>query len=329
MAKRQQASSQHLPSNIFQALTQSIVTNPIPYSAIVCLFAVTSMIDDPDQKNQTRYAVGIYALMVVVYSLHQWKLLLNESDNSEKNSGSSTKTKTTTTTTTKIKNIWEAGKSLGSTKKDKLYDEKPFGSKYYYAHNDPKTTGGYKDGLRMEDYRMNGPRLLSRNGTSVGEEEKEDDTIADQATVDDDDNDSPQEDETKSKHNTVLTPDTDVKNITKYLWDDPGDTGIATIRIDVLPDKRPGEYIDIKDVKLDEVQASLAGEGLLVKITVAGRGKFQLKISRLYGDAAHVKVIQKPKRLLVKIQKKKNSFLSSTTTSKSNLDAWPQPHRSI
>ena len=29
---------------------------------------------------------------------------------------------------------------------------------------------GYKDGLKMEDYRMNGPRLLSVNGLSVDDD---------------------------------------------------------------------------------------------------------------------------------------------------------------
>jgi hypothetical protein len=44
---------------------------------------------------------------------------------------------------------------------------KPFGSSYYYAHNSTRSKGGYADGLRMEDYTMNGPRLLSRGGKPV------------------------------------------------------------------------------------------------------------------------------------------------------------------
>jgi hypothetical protein len=192
----------------------------------------------------------------------------------------------------------------------------------------------------MEDYRMNGPRLLSRNGLSVSddddddygesEENKEKDdttTTKDEQLVDG--TESKAQTERKMK-NILTTTDADVKNITKYLWDDPGDTaGIATIRIDVLPTNLPGEYLDIKDCEIEDVQASLAGEGLLVRISVAEHGKFQLKISKLYGDATDVKVIVKPKRLLVKIRKKKNSFLSSLTASKSNLDSWPQPHRKV
>ncbi|KAL3902386.1 MAG: hypothetical protein SGILL_010844, partial [Bacillariaceae sp.] len=198
---------------------------------------------------------------------------------------------------------------------------------YYYAHNNPNATGGYKDGLKMEDYRMNGPRLLSKNGSSVDvDSDMDDDTTAeDQNAATQNANSS------AAAAPKISTHDANVRNITKYLWDDPGDTnGIATIRIDVLPDKRPGEYIDWKDVTPAEVKATLAGEGLLVNITLADDNvKYQLKIPKLYGDAADVKCIVKSKRVLVKIHKKKNSFLSKNKNNTNNLDAWPQPHRKI
>mmetsp|Transcript_6383 Transcript_6383/g.9288 ORF Transcript_6383/g.9288 Transcript_6383/m.9288 type:complete len:445 (-) Transcript_6383:62-1396(-) len=46
-------------------------------------------------------------------------------------------------------------------------DKRGFGSSYYYAHNSSGTGGGYKDGLKMEDYTMNQPRLLSKGGVVV------------------------------------------------------------------------------------------------------------------------------------------------------------------
>lgn len=226
----------------------------------------------------------------------------NRPDDSTKSSQKGAKASTPT-----LKDIWEAGKSRGSdAEKQKGYSDKPFGSKYYYAHNNPNATGGYKDGLKMEDYRMNGPRLLSKNGMSV------------------------QDNDAKVKSNgSEFSEDSNVRNITKYLWDDPGDSnGIATIRIDVLPDKRAGEFLDWKDVALENVSASLAGEGLFVKITTSNSVTFRLKIDKLYGDAADVKCVVKPKRLLIKIIKKKSSFLSFNKNSH-NLDAWPQPHRKI
>jgi hypothetical protein len=239
------------------------------------------------------------------------------------------------TTSTPPKNIWEAGKSQGSAQEEKAYSDKPFGSKYYYAHNNPDSTGGYKDGLKMEDYRMNGPRLLSKNGMTV-QEEKDDQqrhdanqsSAADSVTA-------------TTSSRSIVPSDDNVRIITRYLWDDPGDSsGIATIRIDVLPDKRPGEFIEWKDVALENVSASLAGEGLVVKIITAEVQNdkrattplsYRLKIAKLFGDAADVKCIVKPKRLLVKIYKKKNSFLSSLggKSGSNNLDAWPQPHRTI
>jgi len=53
--------------------------------------------------------------------------------------------------------------------KKKEFFDRPFGSSYYYAHNNLKATGGYKDGLRTEDYVMNQPRLLSKNGVMISD----------------------------------------------------------------------------------------------------------------------------------------------------------------
>jgi len=241
-----------------------------------------------------------------------------------------TKIATSTIGSARLKDIWKVGESShASSKKLKAdYVEKPFGSKYYYAHNDSNTTGGYKDGLKIEDYRMNGPRLLSVNGLSVDNdcrEEKnnggrENEAVAEAATTTEKTNVAPRR---------ITTQDPDVKNITRYLWDDPGNRkGIATIRVDVLPGEKFGELVDFGDVEIKDVTATLPGEGLLAKIIVSDKEmpSYQLKIKKLYGDAADVKVIIKPKRLLIKVYKKKHGFLSKNDD---NLGAWPQPYRKI
>jgi hypothetical protein len=277
--------------------------------------------------------------------------IFQQSINRNGNSGGSATADTDCTTTTKntnismstssfstpttIKNIWQAGRSQGILKKEKSYNNKPFGSKYYYAHNNPTAIGGYKDGLKMEDYRMNGPRLLSKNGISVLQEEHDNNENAsgDASECHDDPSNGGEERSStvESSQERMVPLESNVRHITKYLWDDPGDSnGVATIRIDILPDKRPGEFLDWKDVKAQNVSASLAGEGLIVKIATTVNGDdtvFRLKIAKLYGDAADVKCIIKPKRLLVKLYKKKISFLSLSKSN--NLDAWPQPHRKI
>lgn len=228
----------------------------------------------------------------------------------------------------RLKNIWDAGTSDGNngSAKKTTHEEKPFGSKYYYAHNNPNATGGYKDGLRMEDFRMNGPRLLSKDGLPAAED------TPPSTTSDPEDaapgNTTTAEPKTTTKRITAHDPT--VQNITKYLWDDPGDwNGIATIRIDTLPEKNGQATINWTEVKVVNVKADLVGEGLLVKVETADRGKYQLKIAKLYGDAAEVKTVVKPKRLLVKIYKKKNAVLAKRVNTTSNLDAWPQPHRKI
>ena len=304
------------------------------------------------QRNQdimTFLAVGVSAalgLAAYVYlNKRNNRLAANNDDDDgdssrnggKNNTNSSSKKKPSTfqssTAGARPKDIWKAGENKhASLKKPKAaYTEKPFGSKYYYAHNDSKTTGGYKDGLTMEDYRMNGPRLLSVNGLSV-------DNNNNNGNGDDgqkDDSNDYSKGETTETNADVAPPtrinahDTDVKNITKYLWDDPGNgKGIATIRVDVLPGEKFGEFVDFGDVNIQDVTATLPGEGLMAKITVVGKEtpSYQLNIKKLYGDAADVKVIVKPKRLLIKVYKKRHGFLSKNDN---NLGSWPQPHRKI
>ena len=225
------------------------------------------------------------------------------------------KSKKSSTAATKLKNIWNTAGTTSSGSGKKSYNgDKPFGSSYYYAHNDPNAKGGYKDGLKMEDYTMNGPRLLSKGGKRMDAEivtEDAEETILQPSS---------------SYTSQVITQDVSIASITKYQWDDPGDyNGIAHIRIDSLPLKN-GRFVEWEDITVEDVHAELLGEGLLVKL-LCNEGRYQLKIPKLYGDAAAVRTLIKPKRLLVRIYKKKNAVL--VENDKANLEAWPQPYRKI
>eukprot|EP00535_Pseudo-nitzschia_heimii_P010300 CAMPEP_0197191148 /NCGR_PEP_ID=MMETSP1423-20130617/22859_1 /TAXON_ID=476441 /ORGANISM="Pseudo-nitzschia heimii, Strain UNC1101" /LENGTH=337 /DNA_ID=CAMNT_0042643703 /DNA_START=38 /DNA_END=1051 /DNA_ORIENTATION=- len=286
-----------------------------------------------EQRNQDitfLVAVGVSAAVGLAAFLYfDKKRNLKSNDKNDKSSASS-KSATSKGSSIRPKDIWKVGESKhdGLKKPKAAYEEKPFGSKYYYAHNDSNTTGGYKDGLKMEDYRMNGPRLLSVNGkfVDVGAEKDSDNHGKVSEGVS---NFSTTNDNTDSVPTRITALDPNAKNITKYLWDDPNNgKGIATIRVDVLPGEKFGEFVKFSDVKIKDVSATLPGEGLMAKIVVSDNEttSYQLKINKLYGDAADVKVIIKPKRLLIKVYKKKQGFLSGNSD---NLKPWPQPHRKI
>ena len=205
--------------------------------------------------------------------------------------------------------------------------EKPIGSSYYYAHNTNSNTGGYKDGLRMEDYTMNQPRLLSRGGQPVQAvsagavesslQEKSSAVVSADG----------QEQKTFSSIASVSGKRT--LPISKYLWDDPGSSdGVATIRIDRLPSARDSvETIEWKDAGVLEVQGQLLndGTGLLVTVKTDLEADYQLEFKRLYGKVAEVKttVVRGNKRLLVRLKKQTGLF------NKSNTVAWPHPHQKV
>lgn len=262
-------------------------------------------------------------------------------------------TNPTTGSNRAVNDVWEERRQRGiqaaslHTKKDVTgKKEKPFGSSYYYAHNSTKTTGGYKDGLTMEDFTMNGPRLLSRNGTPVVNDDPSIDTK------------SPEIDDSTSV--TAINSDpvkSDLRRrrvipVSKYLWDDPGNKdGVATIRVDTLATFKSnhGEDIDWKMIRpfITSIDASLSGmgkdkDGLYVKIqadippsdgntssTLLDNSKqaipveYVLQIPKLYGYVQKVECISKDKRLLVRLYKQ------STVFDKSNLKVWPHPQKKI
>ena len=257
-----------------------------------------------------------------------------------------------------VNDVWEERRQRGiqaaslHTKKDVTgKNEKPFGSSYYYAHNSTKTTGGYKDGLTMEDFTMNGPRLLSRNGTPV---------LNDDPSIDlqqsNPDADKSVKGDACNHMNTVTSehPRRRVIQVSKYLWDDPGNKdGIATIRVDTLAALKnsANEMLDWKIIRpfITNIESSVTenangDDGLHVKIqaTIATIGsedntslphivdskqamlvEYILQIPRLYGRVQKVECISKEKRLLIRLYKQ------STILDKSNLKVWPHPQKKV
>jgi hypothetical protein len=176
----------------------------------------------------------------------------------------------------------------------------------------------------MEDFKMNGPRLLSKGGQRVEEEESEQPTPEIEKSGDA----KGMQSELSSEQSTSPQGQVSTIAISKYLWEDPGDwEGIGTIRIDKLPGQGgSSQMLDWKDAPVKDVSVELVGFGLLVKIST-DRVNYQLKINKLYGNAFKVEALRKTKRLLIKIHKKKSGVVA--LLDKSNLDAWPHPHKKV
>jgi hypothetical protein len=230
--------------------------------------------------------------------------------------------------------VGAAASAAGGPPKEASGSSRPFGSSYYYAHNNPGAKGGYKDGLRMEDYAMNGPRLLARGGGGGGRASALGDLelVADNGAAGAPDGPSDATFASKRpKPRRVIA-------VTQYLWDDPG-TGTATIRIDRLPHPaRPGETISWREAGIASARAALAGDGLeaVFEPGAAPSGsageeggggasyEYRLSIPKLYGPALDVKVVtKKASRLLIRLEKR-TGFLD-----KSNAKPWPHPHKKV
>ena len=196
--------------------------------------------------------------------------------------------------------------------------DKPFGSSYYYAHNNSKTTGGYKDGLRMEDYTMNGPRLLSRNGSAVSMQPQDEDATMESTET------PPAESTTAGEKERSLPvvreppqrPVRTIVPISKYLWDDAPTLG--TIRIDQLPQVTGTAMVAWKDVDVVNHTSGLRDKGLLVTVTTRGDIDYRLHIRALFAGVVEVKtcVTKGNKRLLVKLTKTKRQD-------------WPHPQAKV
>ena len=145
---------------------------------------------------------------------------------------------------------------------------------------------------------MNGPKLLTK-GSSMETSSHESTTSAQAATK-------------LGKGNS--TP------INRYLWDDDGnENGIARIYIDSLPGKGSASSISWAEgnITKNDVMSKLVGvwkNGLIVQIQSSDT-RYHLYVPRMYGEVEDMKIIVKPKKLIVKLIKKKQ---------KENLKAWPQ-----
>jgi hypothetical protein len=210
-------------------------------------------------------------------------------------SSSANKTKTAPV----LKNVWDAPRNNVTTGMLPLDDDddddnkknadnptkktRKFASSYYYAHNNPKAIGGYKDGLRLEDYTMNQPRLLSVKKSSTsstststltpggeggGQQRQQpicssmrpdDSTMTSVPDMDmNDNNENNHNNHNSSSHETKKKKP--IRIISHYLWDDPGDPdkGIATLRIDSFPHwKDSTQRVPCQDLTILHAHAEL------------------------------------------------------------------------
>lgn len=210
--------------------------------------------------------------------------------------------------------------------------ERPFGSSYYYAHNNPNSKGGYKDGLRAEDYVMNGPRLLSKGGVRIdvenssssiassGEKDGNADSRDDnnrnlQSSHSQNDDSDMQQRQTQQQHQSQQKPIAKFISstpITRYLWDDDATGNVAKIHIDTLP-MSSTKSISWQDAGITKecVEARLLGgdnDGLFVAIRQPpnpseNERKYHLHVPKMYKRAEAVKVVVKKHKLIVKITK--------------------------
>ena len=298
---------------------------------LTCAVQLREMDSFSEQISATPLAgkVALIVLLVVSFWLVQWKRTEEtkeesftgnipegtEEDTEEKSLGSGNDA-----AKPPLGDPWQERKKRGikavNTNKTDVNGGKPFGSKYYYAHNNTKATGGYKDGLSMEDYHMNGPRLLSRGGVSI----KNSGGQISAATSDKEANESEYTPpvEESGKKRTSRTKGKQTISISKYLWDDPGDSkGTASIRIDNVPSQKGSTTIPWKDVEVADISAVLEGEGLAVTVKTKTEVDYALKFAKLYGEVEEV-TVKSTKRLIVRLKKKRAGT--------GNFQAWPHPH---
>ena len=233
--------------------------------------------------------------------------------------------------------VWEERRKKGiaianSRKSVVAGSGKPFGSSYYYAHNNHQSKGGYSDGLRMEDYTMNGPRLLSKNGTPINSFAQGDGNQNEHKEDDNDHHENNDSDEADHFNNDERLPSSTLQDttkiimkprreISKYLWDDAGDKDFGTIRIDSVPGKfSTDKMLPWNELEVTEIQSTLTERGLKIHISTQ-HIDYEFIIKELYGKVSRVETVSKSKRLIVRLYKAEKT--------RGNLKAWPQPHKKI
>ena len=218
---------------------------------------------------------------------------------------------------------------------------RPFSSSYYYAHNGQGKGGGYSDGLRTEDYVMNGPRLLSRGGKQVEDEKEAAITKGDGAKGGERDGSRqrpPTSSSSSSSSSVAAAPAIPPGSvpIQRYMWDDTAETSGCSDAGKLYIDTLPGPQSHLPDlawrdasIARGDVTVELGAEGrsMLVLVrrahaTGAEPRAYHLLVPRTYGEVAEVRVAVKAKRLLVKLVKKRKHGMNMWD--KSNLKPWPQ-----
>lgn len=209
-----------------------------------------------------------------------------------------------------LRNIWDfnASKdknsySAGASKADDTSSKQFHKSTYYYAHNQHTSGGGYADGLKAEDFVMNGPRLLSKNGVPVApsarqeSKEKEDPASSEQP---------PQP--------ARSTPTMTSQDITKFLWDDERD--VSKVYIQMIPTPARGDTVPWSDAKVsaDNVSVKMVGggQGFDLRIRMPEESHCcHLKVVKLYATIKEVDFICKRNKLILKLTKAKQGKWNS------------------
>jgi hypothetical protein len=98
-------------------------------------------------------AVAVIGIATAFYFYHSSNNSSTIKNEVKKPSKSNQVFNKTAVSSTRLKNVWEASKLGADSKGKKSHDDKPFGSKYYYAHNNPNATGVRNTVFRMFVYR--------------------------------------------------------------------------------------------------------------------------------------------------------------------------------
>mmetsp|Transcript_7783 Transcript_7783/g.16901 ORF Transcript_7783/g.16901 Transcript_7783/m.16901 type:complete len:311 (-) Transcript_7783:53-985(-) len=179
---------------------------------------------------------------------------------------------------------------------------KPFESSYYYAHNSIRKTGGYTDGIKTEDYVMNGPRLLS----STVEGMKTPDTGGNElntipVVVAESCN------KVERSELDLLRAELRGTALNKYLIDESKDKDlIATVYISDIPGYDSWENSDIKKsgISTNFCLTSTKTSCVTIQMHNAKGENFYLLMKKVNGVVRDIKVIVKKKRLVVKLMKR-------------------------
>lgn len=182
-------------------------------------------------------------------------------------------------------------------------------STYYYSHNKFTSGGGYTDGLAAEDYTMNQPRLLSKNGVSFLPNKLNAEALTSTMGMDNVALSNTKE-RTNVELNSASRQPHRVIHITKYLWDDS--EAVSIIRIEVLPSIISQENITWSqaNIPISNIQIRLIekkGLTLCLKYPLHGHGTteihYLLHLPNLYGKIDSASIVSKSRRLLVKLVK--------------------------